>query len=47
MEDTEVTINRGLLERAIGLLNALTPTLKDVVFPAGAHIGVDGATAER
>ncbi|KAL2039502.1 hypothetical protein N7G274_007774 [Stereocaulon virgatum] len=45
-EDAEVTINRGLLERAIGALNALAPTLKDFLFAAGGHVGVDGATAE-
>ena len=36
--DTEVRINRGMIERAIGALNRLSPKLKFVAFPGGTRV---------
>lgn len=36
--EVEVAVNRGMLERAIGALNHLSPKLRFVVFPSGTKV---------
>lgn len=36
--DAEVAVNRGMLERAIGALNRVSPKLRFVVFPSGTKV---------
>ena len=36
--DVETKVNRGMIERAIGALNILSPNLKFVAFPSGTRV---------
>ena len=34
----ETTVNREMLEHALGALDALSPNLKSIVFPSGSRV---------
>lgn len=38
--DLETKVNREMIERAIGALDALSPNLKFVAFPSGTRVSL-------
>lgn len=43
--DIETKVNRDMIERAIGALDALSPNLKFVAFPSGTRVSFFTITA--